>query len=58
MPKITLDILDKVLMKCMDFLELLTTFSEDLKIEDLEKSENLTKTLRKDIFMDLLYMTW
>ena len=55
MSNITLDILDKVLIKCMDFSELLTT--EDLKMEDLKKSENLAKGIRKDIFTDLLYMT-
>ena len=44
MPKATLDILDKVLIKCMDFSEFLNTFTEDLKIEDLHKSENSTKT--------------
>ena len=35
MHKTTLDILDKVIVKCMDFSEFLTTFTEDLKIEDL-----------------------
>ena len=37
MPKTTLDILDKVLIKCMDFSEFLNTFTEDLKIEELHK---------------------
>ena len=46
MAKTTLDILDKVLIKCMDFSEFLSTFTEDLKIEDLQKSEKLTKSLR------------
>ena len=54
MPNATLDILDKVLIKCMDFSEYLNTFTEDLKIEDLLKSENLTKTLRQDIFYGLV----
>ena len=54
MSKDTLDILDKVLIKCMDFLESLSTFTEDLKIEDLHKSDNLTKSLRQDIFYSLV----
>ena len=54
MPNKSLDVVDKVLIKCMDFLELLTTFSEDLTIEDLKKSEILTKTIRKDIFYGLV----
>ena len=33
MPNKNLDIVDKVLIKCMDFSELLTTFSEDLNID-------------------------
>ena len=41
-------------MKCMDVLELLTNISEDLTIEDLKKSEILTKTIRKDIFYGLV----
>ena len=54
MPKITLDILDKVLIKGMDFLEFLTTFSQDWKIEELKKFENSTETLRKDISYGLV----
>ena len=54
MPNKSLDIVDKVLIKCMDFSELLTTISEDLTIEDLKKSEILTKAIRKDIFYGLV----
>ena len=54
MPNKSLDIVDKVLMKCMNVLELLTSFSEDLTIEDLKKSKILTKIIRKDIFYGLV----
>ena len=53
MPKTTLDNLDKILVKSMDFSEILNTFTEDLKIE-LCKSENSSKTLRQDIFYGLV----
>ena len=54
-PNKSLDIVDKVVMKCMDVLELLTSFfSEDLTIEDLKKSEISNKTIRKDIFYGLV----
>ena len=53
MPKITLDILNKVLIKYPDFSELLTNLSGDL-VKDLKKRENLTKTIRKDIFYRLV----
>ena len=58
MPNKGLDIMDKVLMKCMDVLELLTNISEDLTIEDLKKSEISTKTIRKDIFYRLVVIYW
>ena len=45
MPKTTLDNLDKILVKSMDFSEFFTCFTENLKIEELCKNENLTKTL-------------
>ena len=54
MLKATPDIVDKVLIECMDFSEFLSTFSEDLKIEELQKVENLTKSLRKHIFYGLV----
>ena len=38
----------------MDFSEFLTTFTEDLKIEELHKTENSTKTLRQSIFYGLV----
>ena len=38
----------------MDFLEFLSTFIENLKIKELCKSENSTKTLRQDIFYGLV----
>ena len=47
MPKTTLD---KNLVKSMDFLEFLSCFT-DLKIEELCKSENLTKTLETKHFL-------
>ena len=50
----SLDIVYKVVIKCMDVLELLTSFSEDLTIQDLKKSEISTKTIRKDIFCRLV----
>ena len=50
MSRTTLDNLDKILVKSMEFSGFLNTFTEDLKIEKLCKSENLTKTLGQDIF--------
>ena len=54
MPKTTQDTIDKVLIKFMDYLELLPIFSQDWKIEELKKIEKLTETLRKDIFYGLV----
>ena len=54
LPKTTLDNIGKILLKSMDFLEFLNTFTEDLKIEDLCKSVKITKTLRQDIFYGLV----
>ena len=36
MPKTVVDTIDKVLIKCMDFLEFLATFSQDWKIGELK----------------------
>ena len=54
MPKTTLDTIDKVLIKFMDFLEILATFSQEWKIEEFKNFENLAETLRKDIFYGLV----
>ena len=47
MPKCSADNINKLLMKSMDFCEFLTTFTEDLKIEEVWKD---TKLIKSDIF--------
>ena len=54
MSKTFADHIDKLGVKFVDFSTFLMTFTEDIKIEELCKTENLTKTLRQDIFYGLI----
>ena len=56
MPKNIVDIVEKILIKFMDFLDFFATFSQDLKIEELKNLGKSRETLRKDIFTDLWFM--